>query len=177
MRALLDRMKSDETLMQAFQGGDSAAFETLYQRHKDGLYAFLYRSCPRLAVVEELAQDSWMAVVDSAPRYRPQSRFRTWLYRIAHNRVADYWRRRDNRLLSLDQVPDAPAPDIPDTDTGRILAAVGRLPRDQRDALLLREQGFGLTDIAAITGAGVETVKSRLRYGRAALRGELESET
>jgi RNA polymerase sigma-70 factor (ECF subfamily) len=127
--------------------------------------------------VEELAQDSWMAVVDSAQRYRHEAAFRTWLFRIAHNRLADYWRRRDNRLLSLEQVPDSPAPDIPDTSTGRILAAIGRLPRDQQDALLLRELGFGLAEIAAITGAGVETVKSRLRYGRAALRGELESET
>ncbi len=66
MRRPLDRIKSDESLMRAYQAGDSKAFEALYLRHKDGLYAYLYRSCPRLAVVEEVAQDSWLAVIDSA---------------------------------------------------------------------------------------------------------------
>lgn len=57
------------------------------------------------------------------------------------------------------------------------MAAIGRLPGEQKDALLLQEQGFSITDIAAITGAGKETVKSRLRYARNQLRDRLENET
>ena len=87
MRNLLHGLKSDESLMLAYQRGDSSAFESLYLRHKDGLFAFLYRSYPRTAVVEELAQDTWMAVINAVGRYKPEARFRTWLYQIAHNRL------------------------------------------------------------------------------------------
>lgn len=177
MRQLLYRLKSDESLMQAYQGGDVAAFELLYRRHKDGLFAFLYRGCPRPAVVEELAQDSWMAVVDGAARYQPSAKFRTWLYQIAHNRQVDYWRRRDNRHTSLEEAPEPLAESPAEPVRERVLDAIGTLPRDQKDALLLQEQGFSLADIAAITGAGEETVKSRLRYARRQLRERLEGES
>ncbi len=176
MLTLLNRLKGDEALMQAYQRGDASAFECLYLRHKDGLYAFLYRHCQRPAAVEELAQDTWMAVVDRAASYRVEARFRTWLYQIAHNRLADFWRRRDNRHSSLDPASEPLAVDSPPDEedlSRKLLAAIARLPGEQRDALLLREQGFSQRDIAAITGAGEETVKSRLRYARRQLRQQL----
>jgi RNA polymerase sigma-70 factor (ECF subfamily) len=180
VRQLLNRLKSDESLMLAYRDGDAVAFEQLYGRHKDGLYAFLYRNCPRPAVVEELAQDTWMAVVNRAESYRPDARFRTWLYQIAHNRQVDFWRARDNRHASIEDTPagcDAQAADlVPDSGLDDIMRAIGELPRDQKDALLLREQGFGLADISEITGAGEETVKSRLRYARKQLKTVLEVE-
>ena len=52
----------------------------------------------------------------------------------------------------------------------QLLEAIGQLPIDQRDALLLQQQGFSQQDIAAITGTGEETIKSRLRYARRQLR-------
>ena len=173
MRALINRLRSDEALMLAYQRGDVAAFECLYLRHKDGLYAFLYHSYPRLAVVEELAQEAWLGVVNSAATYRPQARFRTWLYQIARNRLADFWRRRDNRHTSLEEVAE------PLADTGadkrlalqrELMSAIAKLPAAQREALLLQEQGFSLREIAAITAEGEETIKSRLRYARGQLR-------
>jgi RNA polymerase sigma-70 factor (ECF subfamily) len=146
------------------------------RRHKDGLFAFLYRSCPQPAAVEELAQDAWMAVVNSAPGYRPDARFKTWLYQIARNRLVDFWRRRDNAHAGLDSAPE-PAANTDGTVSEdlqqRLLAAIGTLPGEQKDALLLQEQGFSQRDIAAITGAGEETVKSRLRYARKQLRQQL----
>ena len=97
MLTLINRLRSDEALMLAYQRGDTAAFDCLYHRHKDGLFAFLYRSCSRRAVVEELTQDAWMGVINSAPTYQSDARFRTWLYQIAHNRLVDFWRRKDNQ--------------------------------------------------------------------------------
>ena len=176
MLTLLNRLKGDEALMQAYQRGDTNAFECLYHRHKDGLYAFLYRHCQRPAAVEELAQDTWMAVVDRAATYRVEARFRTWLYQIAHNRLADFWRRRDNRHSPLDPASEPLAVDSPadgEELSRQLLNAIGELPGEQRDALLLREQGFSQRDIAAITGAAEETVKSRLRYARKQLRQQL----
>jgi RNA polymerase sigma-70 factor (ECF subfamily) len=180
MRALINRLKSDEALMLAYQRGDSAAFECLYHRHKNGLYAFLYNSCPSMAVVEELAQDAWMGVVNSAASYRAQAQFRTWLYQIARNRMADFWRRRDNTHQPLEQVPEPLADAGADSRLAlqqRLMTAIAQLPAAQREALLLQEQGFSLRDIAQITAEGEETIKSRLRYARRQLRQLLGDET
>ena len=180
MFTLINRLKSDEALMLAYQRGDTAAFDSLYHRHKDGLFAFLYRSCARRAVVEELAQDAWMAVINSAPGYRTEARFKTWLYQIAHNRLVDFWRRRDNQHPGLENVPEPATetnPEAADELTGQLMSAIGQLPNEQRDALLLREQGFSQREIASITRCPEETVKSRLRYARAQLRRQLEGES
>lgn len=172
MAVLLNRLRSDEALMGAYQRGDNTAFEQLYRRHKDALYAFLYRHCPRPAIVDELAQDTWMAVIDSAESYQATAGFRTWLYRIAHNRTVDFWRRADNRHLGSEALPEPHAQDAQQGGS-EVLTAIGQLPGEQKDALLLQEQGFTLHDIAAITGVGAETVKSRLRYAREQLRKQL----
>ena len=163
--------------MLAYQRGNAAAFESLYRRHKNGLFSFLYRSCPRHAVVEELAQETWMAVINAADRYRPEARFRTWLYQIAHNRSVDYWRRKDNLHSPLDDLPIEQPSNDPAEDREavqqQLMSAIGKLPGEQRDTLLLQEQGFSQREIAEITGSVEETVKSRLRYARKALRETL----
>jgi RNA polymerase sigma-70 factor, ECF subfamily len=171
---LLHRLRSDEALMLAYASGDAAAFEILYRRHNDGLYSFLYRHCPRAAVVDDLAQETWMAVIDSAGRYQARAKFRTWLYTIAQRRSADFWRRRDNQHQRLQDEQEIESGDTGEEALEHALRAVGKLPREQKDALLLQEQGFSIADIAAITGDGEETVKSRLRYARNKLRDLLE---
>jgi RNA polymerase sigma-70 factor (ECF subfamily) len=176
MLTLVNRFKSDEALMRAYQRGDTAAFECLYHRHKDGLFAFLYRSCQRHAVVEELAQDAWMGVINTAANYRREALFKTWLYQIAHNRLVDFWRRKDNHNSGLDNIPEPVTSTVPQDQEERsrqLMAAIGQLPGEQRDALLLQEQGFSQQDIAEITRCGEETVKSRLRYARKQLRQQL----
>ena len=179
MRSLIDRLRSDDALMQAYQRGDPDAFESLYRRHKDGLFAFLYRSCGQSPVVEEVAQDTWLAVISGAGSYRAQGSFKTWLYQIGRNRLADYWRRRDNVHKSLADT-DEPVvhPTVQEGEDAMtdIMSAVAALPAEQRDTVLLREQGFSLADIGQIMDAGEETVKSRLRYARKQLRIWLEAE-
>ncbi len=167
--------------MMAYQNGDAAAFELLYRRHKDGLFAFLFWHYPRAAVVEELAQDTWMAVIDAARRYQPRARFRTWLYQIAHNKLVDHWRRQDNRHAPLDTVTKTACAEAADSieqqrNVDTLMAALAGLPQEQKNALLLQEQGFSHADIAEITGVGMETIKSRLRYARKQLREHLGEE-
>ena len=165
--------------MLSYQGGDTRAFESLYRRHKDGLFSFLYRGCQRQAIVEELAQDTWMAVIDAAGRYTPKAKFRTWLFQIAHNRSVDFWRRRDNQHGNLDDTSEIRSTDDQTSALDqqvlrqRLSKAIAALPEEQRTALLLQEQGFSNQDIADITRCGSETVKSRLRYARNQLRERL----
>jgi len=181
---------TDEQLMLAYAAGDAAAFETLYLRHKGGLYRFVLRGIKERGIAEELFQEIWMRVIEARARYAPQARFTTWLYTIAHNRMVDHWRKRGLSLVSLEtDDPDDPAPPEPvavaarepqrQAETNEQLARMARaleaLPPAQREVFLMREEaGLSLTEIAAATGANEEAVKSRMRYAVAKLREALD---
>ncbi len=171
----------DEALMLAWAGGDAAAFEQLYSRHRGRLYRFLLRQLRDPALADDLFQDVWQRVIGARMDWKPEASFATWLYRIAHNRMADHWR----ALQYRPPVPadgDERAARIPDPDTPertlsefeqrrRLQLALDGLPAEQREVLLLRlEQELTLEEIGAITGVGRETVKSRLRYAMDKLR-------
>jgi RNA polymerase sigma factor (sigma-70 family) len=178
---------SDDALMLAWADGDVPAFEQLYSRHRGRLYRFLLRQLRDQALADELFQDVWQRVIAARTGWRPDAAFATWLYRIAHNRVADHWR-------ALQYRPPAPvdaderAARIPDPDTPErtlseferrreLQLALDALPHEQREVLLLRlEQELTLEEIGAITGVGRETVKSRLRYAMDKLRAGLTNE-
>jgi len=183
---------SDEDLMQAYAGGDAASFDALYARHKGGVYRYLLRHGVRPATADEMFQDIWLSVVRARRSYVPSARFATWLYRIARNRLVDHWRASGPLVLAGDLAADADDPADPlDRFAGprgsepetraasrelgaRIGAALAALPPAQRDAFLLhQEAGLGLAAIAELTGDGIETVKSRVRYALDKLRARL----
>jgi RNA polymerase sigma-70 factor (ECF subfamily) len=177
MGGILNKLKSDESLMLAYQRGDSTAFEVLYRRHKDALFGFLYRSCPQHSIAEELAHDAWTSIIRRVASYQATAAFKTYLFQVAHNKLIDYWRRNKNAALGVEfdegivlnnteACPSAEAQQL----RLELRAAIENLPIDQRNTMLLREQGFSQDDIAAITGAERETVKSRLRYATQHLR-------
>jgi RNA polymerase sigma-70 factor (ECF subfamily) len=181
---------TDEQLMLAYAAGDAASFETLYARHKGGLYRFVLRGIKERGVAEELFQEIWMRVIEARARYAPQARFTTWLYTIAHNRMVDHWRKRGLTVVSLERDdPDDPAPPEPAAEAARepqrqaetneqlerLARALETLPAVQREAFLMREEGgLSIADIAAATGGNEEAVKSRLRYAMAKLREALD---
>lgn len=183
----------DEALMLAFAGGDAAAFDVLYARHKGGVYRYFLRSLRQPALAEELLQDVWLSVVDRRGHYRPEARFATYLYTIAHNRLIDHVRRADKIVfLSFRQgdgeedVPalDPPAPDCADparqvearSQAAAFLRALEALPLAQREAFLLQQEAdMSVEAIAQATGTGVETAKSRLRYAMTKLRAAMEA--
>ena len=179
----------DEDLMLSYAAGDAAAFEALYARHKGGVYRYLVRHCGNAGTADELFQDVWMNVIRVRASYTPTAKFTTWLYRIAHNRLIDHWRATGRAELvsagvdddddPLDAIP-GPRNDEPDVRAGareigaRIRQALAALPAAQREAFLLHQEGgLELSEIAELTGTGIETVKSRIRYAQAKLRVEL----
>jgi RNA polymerase sigma factor (sigma-70 family) len=168
---------ADEQLMAAYRDGDATAFDTLYSRHKGPLYRFVIRGVKQRTVAEELYQEIWMRVIEARLRYAPTARFTTWLYTIAHNRLADHWRRKELVLVE----PDDDAPGGSEADPARqaegrqalerFADALAALPPPQREVFLLHEEaGLTVLEIAAATGANPEAVKSRLRYAHAKLR-------
>ena len=176
---------SDESLMLAYAAGDAAAFERLYHRHRGKLYRFLARQLHgNGALADELFQDVWQRVIAARKGWKPDAAFSTWLYRIAHNRLADHWRALQHRPPAPED-GDERAARVPDPDTPerqltefeerrRLRLALDALPEEQREVVLLRlEQDLSLEEIGEITGVGRETVKSRLRYAMDKLRQRL----
>lgn len=177
--------------MLAYRDGEERAFEALYARWRGPLYRYFLRQCGHAGQADELFQDVFMRVIGAAAAYEPTAKFTTWLFRIAHNRLVDHWRKLGrepvDQLASSsedeDDVFDPPAPEyaVPERRAEQrelgeaLLAALNALPEVQREAFLLAEEG-GLTleEIAAVAGVGRETIKSRLRYATAKLRKTLE---
>ena len=170
--------------MLAYAGGDVAASETLYGRHRLRLYRFLMRQLRDAALTDELFQDIWQKVIGARAGWTPDAAFRTWLYRIAHNRLADHWRALQHRPAAPAdaeaRIGGMPDPQTPERQLSefeqrrRLQLALDELPPEQREVIVLRlEQELSLEEIGEATGVGRETVKSRLRYAMDKLRARL----
>ena len=178
-----DEPLHDEALMLAYRDGAAPAFDELYRRHKGPLYRYLLRQCRDAAAAEELFQDVWMNLVRARASYTATARFSTYLYRLAHNRLIDHYRRRvPAALVSFDEEGDgpelaAPRPSEPHVayaskeQASRLLELLATLPDAQREAFVLQhEAGLSIEEIAEATGVAPETAKSRLRYAMTKLR-------
>jgi len=165
--------------MTSYAAGDAGAFEELYRRHKHGLFVFLRRQCGSVEVCEELAHDAWMAIIKQAANYKNKAQFKTWLFRIAHNRLVDHWRKHGSSanvlFEELSETLEAAQPDV-DTQMkiAELLLCLESLSAEQTEAVLLKIEGFSHAEIADITNTKQETVKSRLRYAAKHLRLSIE---
>ena len=179
----------DAQLMLAYARGEMRAFEKLYSRHRGALYRYLMRQSRDGEVANDLFQEVWSRVVLNRSRYEPRAKFRTFLFTLAHNCFIDHCRRMKSRPAGLG-IDDADAADLLPTDedslpenalarsegTQRYRAALAELPAEQRDVYLLHEESdLSLEEIARVTGVGVETAKSRLRYAVNKLKASLSA--
>lgn len=169
----------DVVLMLRYRDGDTAAFESLYARHKGPLYRYLLRHVRNAAAASDLFQEVWSRVVAKRATYEPRAKFATYLFHIAHNCAIDHHRRGrrapyDARAQAADvpnpeaELPEHLRPDrVAEYNQQHIafLAALQSLPAEQREVFLLHEEtGLDVEEIARITCVGAETAKSRLRY-------------
>jgi len=173
---------SDEMLFSRYRKGDGTAFELLYRRYRQTLYLFLLRSCASPADADELYQDAWSRVITAARPFTEGS-FKAYLFQIARNLQIDRYRRDHFQMVdddaSLQQLADPALPPeerAHQLDCGeRMKHELAKLPREQSEAFLLKEEGgFSLEQIAQMISVGRETVKSRLRYALKQLRKMLE---
>jgi len=171
--------------MLCYRDGDAGAFDALYARHKGGVYRYLLRQCREPAAAEELFQDVWMNLIRARAGYTVQAKFTTYLYRLAHNRLIDHYRKHGQAVVTSFDAEEGPDMDdladeggaAPDTayDVKRqaveLLRLIAELPPPQREAFLLQQEGgMSVEAIADATGVSRETAKSRLRYALARLR-------
>lgn len=177
------RERSDEDLMKAWAEGSIDAFEALYARYRAPLYRYLLRLAGDETLANDLFQGAWEKVIAARTKRPRGAPFRAWLFRIAHNHAIDGFRRQRPETGLEAETLVAPSPGPAQEASGdeqrqSLESAVLGLPADQRDALLLKlEAGLDLDDIARVTGAGKETVKSRLRYAVAKLKQTLAAQS
>jgi RNA polymerase sigma-70 factor (ECF subfamily) len=179
----------DGALMLRYAQGDLSAFTRLYERHKGALFRYLLRQTREHAVTEDLFQEVWGRVIASRERYEPRAKFSTFLFSIAHNCFIDHCRRGSTsptaRAETLEDETHAALAEAshrgPERQAesaqlaSRLRAALDRLPAEQREVFVLHEEtGMSLEEIGALTGVGMETAKSRLRYALAKLRQSLD---
>lgn len=184
VRASADE-RDDARLLKDYAAGDSKAFELLYSRHRGPLYRYLVRQSHDREIANDLFQEIWSKIIAQRDRYEARAKFQTFLYTVAYNCFIDHCRRRSVRpKLAEEEDAELSVPareqDAPDRDAERLelgdqlRAAIAGLPAEQRDAFLLYEEsGLSVEQIAAVTGVGAETAKSRLRYAVAKLRAAL----
>ena len=181
----LDQERNDAELMQKVQAGDEEAFRALVDRYRDPLVAYLTRLSGSTDEGEDLAQEAFVRLYETASRYRESGRFAPFLYRIATNLLRTRERRRQRwRLLRplLPRSTDAPPRGeqaVLEAETRRkVRRALAGLPLPFRVPLLLHEvEDWSCAEIAELLGCAEGTIKSRLHRGRRRLRDALNNGT
>ena len=177
--------ESDEEMMRSVAVGDTGSFRLLVERHQRMVIGTVARMIGS-ADAEDLAQQVFINVWKSAPRWRPEARFTTWLMTITKRLVFNESRRRTrSRLLPQsyedirvpERVDRAPLPDELLQQRELSLAierAMALLPEKERLAVILRQQeGMPYEEIATVLGVSVPAVKSLLFRARNSLKQRL----
>jgi RNA polymerase sigma-70 factor (ECF subfamily) len=169
----------------AARRGDSRAWDTLLARYQLPLFTFVHELVRHEATSLDLVQAAFVRAVQNLATLRDDHRFAGWLFGIAHQLCAQHFRRAGREIALDDEhlalTPDDSAPDPRDLvlraeQNAAVFALLAELPEPQRAVLVLHVlEDFPLHEIAAITGAPLGTVKSRLHHAKRALRHLLES--
>ena len=186
----------EAALIAASQAGNPTAVEELVRSHQTRVYNFAMRMCRNVEDAKDILQETFLGMLRSIKEFRGESKFSTWLYRIASNACLKKRRRgvfepEPEQELSLDELmpragPDGRKPEIADwsQDAERALlrgelseqmeAAIDRLPREYKIVLVLRDiEGFSAEETAEALKLTVPAVKSRLHRARVFVRREL----
>jgi RNA polymerase sigma-70 factor (ECF subfamily) len=158
--------------------GSQAAFEALFERYREPVWRFFRRRTADAGVAQELAQDTFVALLEGARRYKAKGMFRSYLFGVAYNvLLADRRRRvqRQTEPLAADPVEVA-AGDRDDEIWVR--EAIASLDEHDREILMLREyEQLSYEEIASVRGIPLNTVRSQLFRARTALKAALEART
>jgi RNA polymerase sigma-70 factor (ECF subfamily) len=187
--------REDTVLIRAVQTGDMAAFDELVLKHKDRLFNLVYWFLGDYQDANDCAQETFIKAFKSINKFRFESAFSTWLYRIAvntcKNRIKSSAYRWKKKTVSLEisNVPEngnpcseivngSPTPAMSLEKKERMMwiqKAINSLPEEQNQVVVLRDiQGLSYQDISDITGLNLGTVKSRLARGRLELKNKLK---
>lgn len=179
---------ADIAAMQRLAAGEDLALNSLMERWKEKVAAFLLRMTGNAASATDLTQETFVKLYQSRARYRPTAPFPTYLFRIAANLARNHarWKQR-HPTVSIDNEEDH-VPESVDAQPGpdeqmerseqmqRVEAALAALPTDLREAMLLfTYQDMSYSEIATASGCSAKAVETRIYRARQMLRTALGS--
>ncbi len=176
--------------------GDAAAYDVLVTRHRGRVFAMIRQMVKNEADAWDLAQEVFIKAWKALPRFEAKAKFSTWLYRITHNTVYDWLRRKrpeaggelNDEIFGEERIDPAslttPSTDrrpddalVADELRGKIEAALARLSPEHREAVVLKDvNGLAYKEIAEVMDCSIGTVMSRLFYARKKLQSMLQDE-
>ena len=175
--------------------GREPAFRELVRRYERPVFSLIFRMVRDRETAEDLAQDTFIKVLNNIDRYRPEFKLSSWLFKIANNVTIDHLRRRQLATVSLDGSPhaataaEAQATSLDVESRGQsaleaiesrehgsaIELAIGKLRPEYRSCILLRHvEGRSYEEIAATLDLPLGTVKTYIHRARHELREALE---
>jgi len=192
----MDDPDDDFRLVLQAQHGDYRSYDALVTRHRGRIFAMIRNMIYQEADAWDLSQEVFIKAWNALPRFEAKARFSTWLYRIAHNVVYDWTRKR--KLESVGELNDeifareridsdsATTPsggESPDETMAhgelraKIEAALAKVSPEHREVVLLKDvQGLSYKEIADVMACSIGTVMSRLFYARQKLQVLLKDE-
>ncbi len=183
---------TDAALVKRVQEGDSSAFDLLFDRYKHRIHSLISRFLDNNEDVEDVLQDSFIKAYKALPKFRGESQFYTWLYRIATNTAKNHLsakaRKPVNKDIDMDeeiyineiselQETENPANLLESQELEQIINdAVQRLEPELRSAITLREYaGLSYEQIAQIMDCPVGTVRSRIFRARESISNRIRT--
>jgi RNA polymerase sigma-70 factor (ECF subfamily) len=176
---------ADRDLVATAITGVEGSFEELVRRYQRPISAYVYRMVGNYESALDLTQEIFIKVYGSLGRYRPEFKFSTWIYKIAHNSAVDHLRRNSTREQSLIHGTESDNFELP-VESGRLTpeqeserkerrveieAVVRTLPSNYRELIILRHsQDLTYEEIVDVTGLPLGTVKNRLFRAREMMR-------
>jgi len=184
---LLDNISAatDRDLVATAARGIEGSFEELVRRYQRPISAYVYRMVGDYESALDLTQEIFIKVYGSLARYRPEFKFSTWIYKIAHNCAVDHLRRNGGRERSIIagaegeqfEIPIESGSPTPEQESEReerrleIETVVKSLPATYRELIILRHsQDLTYEEIVDVTGLPLGTVKNRLFRARELMR-------
>ncbi|MDB6026053.1 MAG: rpoE 8 [Verrucomicrobiales bacterium] len=173
----------EQTLVVRSQLGDEAAFGELLALYGPRLLLFAERmmqSSPES--IGDVMQETWIAIFRALPGLKDVAKFKPWAFRIARDRIYREYRRRKIPVQPLDEIHLEEVPMAVDDESGidaeEFHRCLNVLAPEQREALVLRFfEEMSYEEIARVTGASIGTIRSRIHYGKRALRSAWESKS
>ncbi|MEK6611509.1 MAG: sigma-70 family RNA polymerase sigma factor [Gemmatimonadota bacterium] len=185
----------DADVARLAQQGREPAFRELVRRYERPVFSLVFRMVRDTATAEDLAQETFIKVLNHIDKYRPEFKFSSWLFKIANNVAIDHLRRRQLSTISIDGAPNASSAadveatrfDIADKSESALDAmearelgsaierAIGALRPEYRSCIMLRHvEGRSYEEIAATLDLPLGTVKTYIHRARHQLREALE---
>ena len=175
------------TIARGLRRRDPDVLDYLIERYQHRLLRYLLYLSGNRELAEDLFQETWLRVMERGHQYDGRREFSTWLYTVARNLTVDYLRKKnpislDGLMTGEEHTPFEPPDSSPSAwqlvaqheQTERIGAAMARIPAEYRESIALRfHDGLALDEIAAVIGAPLSTVKSRIYRGLDLLMAQL----